>query len=581
MISRERVRSRSRIRTRVVIGALIVSVATLSFLGALLVPLYTYPGISWSQIIAAKQANPGVEMVVIINPNNGPGTAKDQNYVDGINNLRAAGVVVLGYDHTSYAARPLSDVKADINSYKSWYNISGIFFDEMSNVAGNENYYVDLNQYAKSVGLGFTVGNPGANTIPSYVGTLDVIVTYENQGVPNTSSLQAMTLGMPKNNFAVIAYGVDVWNGSAVSNVFNYANYVYVTPDQLPNPYGTLTGDFSKLVGLLASPTLTSVPLTVNSVNAAGLPVVGVSTAIASTNGGAVASGYTPLIQSVPSGAGYTVTVANFGSFIFDHWDDSTTSPTRTLTVTQDTTLTAHFRTAQVAPRQILTVRSLALSGATTPGLWAVISSGGNTVATGFTPVTYSGTAGAQYTVSIGNSGGYVFDHWDDGTTTPIRTVTLTQNATMNAYFGSAATTGISTITATITATTTATVTTTITSTQATTSSGTTSNLDVNTFGTSTLPTQSVVGGYAGLQIGYANSYNVPISAYVWAVARNTAGQAVGVFLGSVAIAPGGSSMVFIPTLGLPSGSYAVTIFATTTSSLPISQVSVALITIP
>ncbi len=124
-------------------------------------------------------------------------------------------------------------------------------------------------------------------------------------------------------------------------------------------------------------------------------------------------------------------------------------------------------------------------------------------------------------------------------------------------------------------------MTTTITSTQATTSSGTTSNLDVNTFGTSTLPTQSVVGGYAGLQIGYANSYNVPISAYVWAVARNTAGQAVGVFLGSVAIAPGGSSMVFIPTLGLPSGSYAVTIFATTTSSLPISQVSVALITIP
>src|ERR1700676_998467 len=160
MTRRERERSRSRIRTRTVVVVLIASAVTLSFLGALIVPLYTYPGVSWSAIISAKQANPSVAMVVIINPDNGPGTAKDQNYVTGINNLRAAGIVVLGYDHTSWAARPLADVKADINSYKSWYNASGIFFDEMSNVPGDEGYYSTLNQYSKSLGLNFTVGNP-------------------------------------------------------------------------------------------------------------------------------------------------------------------------------------------------------------------------------------------------------------------------------------------------------------------------------------------------------------------------------------------------------------------------------------
>jgi Spherulation-specific family 4 len=480
MTIRERVRSRSRIRTRVLVAAVVVSLVTLSFLGALIIPLYTYPGVSWTAIIKAKQANPGVEMVTIINPNNGPGTSKDQNYVTGINNLRAAGVVVLGYDHTSYGARPLSEVEAEINTYKSWYNVSGIFFDEMSNVPGNENYYSTLNQYAKSVGLGFTVGNPGAGVPASFIGTMDVIVIYENQGIPNTSSLEAMTNGVPANHFAVIAYGVNVWNASSVSDVFNYASYVYVTPDTLPNPYGALTADFSKLVAFLGSPFQTSVPLTVNSVNAAGTPIVGVSTTIKSTNGSSVASGYTPLTHSVSSGAGYVVSVANYGSFVFDHWNDGSTNPVGTFTVAQGTTLTAYFKL-------------------------------------------------------------------------PVPTTTTTASTT----------------------------TTTSTTTTVSTTTSTTNTLDANIFRVSTSPSQSAAGGQTGVQIGYTNTYNLPISSNVWVVARNTAGQAVGIFLGSVTVDSGTGITVFVSTGNLPSGSYSVTVFATTASSVPISQTSVVLVTIP
>jgi Spherulation-specific family 4 len=608
-MSRERIRSRSRIRTRILVAALIVSVVTLSFLGALIVPLYTYPGVSWTNIINAKQANPGVAMVTIINPNNGPGASKDQNYVTGINNLRAAGVVVLGYDHTSYAARPLADVEADINSYKSWYNVSGIFFDEMSNVPGNENYYSILNQYSKSAGLGFTVGNPGANTIPSYVGTLDVIVTYENQGVPNTSSLAAMTLGMPKSNFAVIAYGVDVWNGSSVSNVFNYADYVYVTPDQLPNPYGTLTADWSKLVSLLSTPSPNTVPLTVASIDAAGTPIVGLYATVTSASGAAVASGFTPLaLDAVPS-TGYVVTMSNNGRYVFSHWDDGSTNPTRAVSVTQSTTLTASFALPSPTAAS-MTIQSVTLSGAPITGLITTVVSNGNTVETGTTPLTFTGTSGAQYTISVGNSASYAFSHWDDGTTNPARTATLSQNTTLSAYFGSTvpatststaapmttntATTTItstitSTATTTITSATTSTATTTITSaitvtiTQISTaaSSNTTGVLNANTFAISAPPSQTVVGGYTGVQIGFTNTYNLPISSYVWAVARDQAGQAVGVFLGSVTLDSGNGLTLFIPTLNLPTGDYSVTIFATTTSFLAISQSSVASMTIP
>ena len=465
MPSRERERSRSRIRTRVLVAVLIASMVTVSFIAAILIPLYSYPGVDWTAIVQAKEANPSVAMVVIINPDNGPGQSKDQNYVQGVNSLRSAGVVVLGYDHTSYAARPLSDVIADINSYKSWYNINGIFFDEMSNVPGNENYYTTLNQYTKSIGLNLTVGNPGSSIPASYLGTLDVIVTYENQGVPDSSSLASITNGMPKNDFAVIAYGADQFNASAVSNIFNYASYVYVTNNTLPNPYGALTGDFSKLVSLLANPNPVSVPLNVKSVNAAGTPIVGLLTSITSINGSAVASGNTPLTYSVSSGAGYVVSVANYGGFVFDHWNDGSTNPVMTLTVTQGTTLTAYFSASQ-------TNTSTSSTTSTSVSTTSTISS--------------STSTSASTTTSFGSP--------TTVTSTTITTDTATQTVTSTSAPTTQATTSIQTITTSQSSTTPTTLTSPATTTGTTISKTTnTASTAVNTRASPSLTTTYVV----------------------------------------------------------------------------------------
>jgi len=491
MTSRERVRSRSRIRTRTLVLVVVGSLA-LASLGALIIPLYTYPGVSWSAIISAKEANPSVAMVVIINPDNGPGTSRDQNYVTGINNLRAAGVVVLGYDHTSWAARPLAEVEGDINSYKSWYNLTGIFFDEMSNVPGNEGYYSTLNQYSDSLGLNFTVGNPGGPAPPSYVGTLDVIVTYENQGVPNSTSLAAMTMGVPANHFAVIAYGVNVWNGSAVSDVYNYASYVYVTNATLPNPYGALSGDFSNMVSFLSNPIPSSVPLTVKSVDASGIPLAGVYTVITSANGTTVASGDTPLTASVSRGTGYSVSVANYGGFVFEHWDDGSTSATQGVTVTGGTTVTATYG-SQVPITASVTIQSFALDDASIAGLPTTVTSNGNRVTTGVTPLTFTGTIGESYTVSIGNSSSYVFDDWSGGSTSQAQTVMLTQNLTLSAYFTMAAqsTSTSSTSTSTTSSTSSTSSSSTTTSSTKSTSSSTTSSASSSTASSTTKSTSS------------------------------------------------------------------------------------------
>jgi hypothetical protein len=429
MWGRERIRSRYRTRTKVLVAITIGALVASAFLSAIIIPLYTYPGVDWNAIIASKEANPGVAIVAIINPDNGPGLSRDPNYVAGVNELRAAGVIVLGYDHTSYAARPLSVVIADINSYKSWYNVSGIFFDEMSNVPGNENYYSTLNNYSKSVGLNFTVGNPGSSVPAGYQGTLDVIVTYESQGVPNSTSLASMTSGLPKNDIAVIAYGVDTFNASAVSDVLKYANYVYVTNNTVPNPYGAVMGYFSKLVTLVAGigHTPTSVPLTVDSVDAAGAPIVGLWTRISSSNGSVVASGYTPLTYSVNSGAGYLVSISNFGKFVFNHWNGGSTNPVMALTVAQGTTLTAFYGANSSAISTNSSTASTSTSQSTAP-----------TSTTTSTPITSTVTATTTDTVTETTTA--------TSTVTAISTTTATSTIT-----ATSTTTAISSTTATST----------------------------------------------------------------------------------------------------------------------------------
>jgi glucose/arabinose dehydrogenase len=85
--------------------------------------------------------------------------------------------------------------------------------------------------------------------------------------------------------------------------------------------------------------------LTVRSADLSGDTITGMFTAISSSNGTVLQEGYTPLTFTRDEGSTYTVTVADFGSREFDHWDDETTNRTRTVTLDQDTTITAHYDT--------------------------------------------------------------------------------------------------------------------------------------------------------------------------------------------------------------------------------------------
>jgi len=187
-----------------------------------------------------------------VNPSNGPGGAVSSAYSNGIAGLTAAGIKVIGYVATGYTANSAASVKADIDRWKAFYPglITGIFFDEQSNKAGDVPYYRDLSQYTKAQGLPFTVGNPGTDTAESFVGALDMMLIYESAGLPSASQLGGWHANHAPSNFGIIPYATSLDPGW-VRNARQHVQYIYLQNDNLPNPWDSVPGYFSDLLAAL------------------------------------------------------------------------------------------------------------------------------------------------------------------------------------------------------------------------------------------------------------------------------------------------------------------------------------------
>jgi hypothetical protein len=218
-----------------------------------IIPLYTYPTDgSWDRVVAAKQAHPTVPVLAVINPSNGPGPAADASYAAGITKLTAAGIKVIGYVHTSWGARNVAELQSEMQQYRTWYpGVSGLFLDEMANAAGHESYYSSLSATAKTAGFDMTIGNPGADTAESYVGSVDVILIYENAGVPPVTEVAGWHASHARSNFGVIPYGVSTLDTTFVVAARPTVGYVYLQSAGMPNPWASIPTYLSDLLGAL------------------------------------------------------------------------------------------------------------------------------------------------------------------------------------------------------------------------------------------------------------------------------------------------------------------------------------------
>jgi hypothetical protein len=209
------------------------------------VALYMYPGstgsVHWQKVIDEKNAHSSVPIVVAFNPSSGPGNAKDNNIANWVNKLKAAGIIAIGYTYDDYGTRSLTALKADADKYKNWYNADGLFIDEFTNKVGYENHYSDLTAYAKSIGMKMTIGNPGTDVPPSYVGTVTVINTSEGRGYipmndPNLIGAGGVAGGylgwhkdQDKRNFTVMRYDASSLDTNFVIGASQYTGLILVT----------------------------------------------------------------------------------------------------------------------------------------------------------------------------------------------------------------------------------------------------------------------------------------------------------------------------------------------------------------
>ena len=63
-----------------------------------------------------------------------------------------------------------------------------------------------------------------------------------------------------------------------------------------------------------------------------------------------VRTGFTSLPFAGNHGTSYSVTVSDYGSFVFDHWNDGSNTRTRTVTLNANTAITAYLRDTSTAP---------------------------------------------------------------------------------------------------------------------------------------------------------------------------------------------------------------------------------------
>jgi Spherulation-specific family 4 len=224
----------------------------------LLVPAYFYPSFNpalsyWDEMTAAAAA--GARITAIINPDNGPGAAQNSDYVAAVNSFRAAGGRVLGYVYTCYgnntctpglpAIRTTADVLADAQRYNSWYNVDGIFLDEMSNLNAGLPFYQTVADGLRAAQPGDKiVGNPGTSTPAAYLNVADTLVTFE-QGTGSYATATSepwMSTAAPDRQ-AHLHYNVSSatqMRALVQQAAQRNAGYLYITNDVAPNPWDQL-----------------------------------------------------------------------------------------------------------------------------------------------------------------------------------------------------------------------------------------------------------------------------------------------------------------------------------------------------
>jgi hypothetical protein len=203
----------------------------------LLVPAYFYPegeGLrQWDRLLSSAAED---EVVAIVNPASGPGRRADPNYVAILERSAGTRLIPIGYVTTSYARRPVEEVKADVDRWVELYpEIRGIFFDEQASGPEHVDYQASLYEYVKKDRrLELVIANPGTGCAEGFFrrATADSTCLFEGPRRRESLRFPGWAAGYPASRVAALPYEVE--SAGAMRDCVREAiragvGYLYVT----------------------------------------------------------------------------------------------------------------------------------------------------------------------------------------------------------------------------------------------------------------------------------------------------------------------------------------------------------------
>jgi len=240
------------------------TVAAAAAAPGLLVPAYFDPtgktgtGL-WDTLTQTAGAGK-VNVTAIMNPDNGPGSSELGYYVSAMRSFRAAHGTLLGYVPTAEGKKSQKWVVQQAQRYVDWYDVDGIFLDEMpdtdARLSAYEGYAAGIRALKPGVVI---VGNPGTAIPAAYLAVADVLMTFEDNAKSYLGGgYQAPSWGasQPPSRQAVIAYDAKESQLSTLvgESVGRRYGWMFFTSSNLPNPYANLgsSGFWQALVSATA-----------------------------------------------------------------------------------------------------------------------------------------------------------------------------------------------------------------------------------------------------------------------------------------------------------------------------------------
>ena len=227
----------------------------------LLVPAYFYPSragkIAWDRLLAAGAKVP---VVAVANPDSGPGKKADPIYRDLIRQAAQAKTTIAGYATLSYGRRPVSAVRADVDSWLFFYpEVGGMFLDEQPAGPEGVGFAADGLGYAREkFPAGVVVSNPGMVCERDYgaLRSRPTVCLWERGTGPAAYAPPKWAADVSPDQMAVLLYGgrgADAMRDAVKAAVAKRAGFVYVTDAAGDNPWDRLPTYWDDLVAAVAA----------------------------------------------------------------------------------------------------------------------------------------------------------------------------------------------------------------------------------------------------------------------------------------------------------------------------------------